>query len=105
MYEIDCSDVSERVTDFVFDSVRDEVNTDVIESFNYSEQTVCVLQETEKEYLDYIVSQLLSKAHQKVCDMEFELEHNPDIEFEYTESDVLQMKQDINHGCFNVNTI
>lgn len=99
MYKIDCSDVSERVTDYAFDTVQDEIDTSVVEKFNYDEQTV-VLTDVSEGQADFIVSKLLSKAHQKVCDMEFELEHNPDIDFEYTESEVLQMKEEINFGCF-----
>lgn len=99
MYEIDCSDVSERVTDYAFDAVQDEIDMSAIEEFKYSEQKV-LLTDVSEGQADFIVSKLLSKAHQKVCDMEFELEHNPDLEFDYTEADVLQMKEQINFGCF-----
>ena len=105
MYEIDCSDVSEQVTDFVFDSVQDELGDSVIKEYDYTDQVVRLVDTAEEGHVDYIVSKLHSKAHEKLCDMEYELRHNPQISFEYSEDEVLQMKENVSFGCFTTTQV
>lgn len=104
MIQINCSDVPEKITDFAFDQTKDEIgSTEPIEDFNYKDQVVIISEDTPDNQVDFIVSKLLSKAHEKVVDMNRELEENPNMNFEYTGSDVSRWKQDIMTGCFTVN--
>lgn len=100
MTTIDCSMVPTQVTDFVFDQIEDEVDPDCIESKDYTLQEIQISESVDDPELSYILSKIHSLAHEKVCDMEYELAHNPDDLFDYTESEVKDLNQKIKTGCF-----